>query len=114
MVRSVVDVIQPQGPQVISVLVFHWLTRLRDDDVTCRLKTMQGNRAVWLGVGWFNCLKNRTSAVFLDDLSPSLLEQQKREQILVGLERFIRKEYNGEHIVSKPQPLPLKSTVYIY
>ncbi|CAL8255321.1 unnamed protein product [Merluccius merluccius] len=30
------------------------------------------------------------------DLSPSLIEQQKREQILVGLERFIRKEYNDK------------------
>ncbi|KAG7236638.1 hypothetical protein INR49_000654, partial [Caranx melampygus] len=30
------------------------------------------------------------------ELSPSLVEQQKREQILAGLERFIRKEYNGE------------------
>ncbi|KAM6962727.1 terminal uridylyltransferase 4 [Aplochiton taeniatus] len=30
------------------------------------------------------------------ELSPSLLEQQKREQILVGLERFIRKEYNDK------------------
>ncbi|XP_030641823.1 terminal uridylyltransferase 4 [Chanos chanos] len=28
------------------------------------------------------------------ELSPSLMEQQKREQILAGLERFIRKEYN--------------------
>ncbi|XP_017289799.1 terminal uridylyltransferase 4 isoform X2 [Kryptolebias marmoratus] len=28
------------------------------------------------------------------ELSPSHLEQQKREQILAGLERFIRKEYN--------------------
>ncbi|XP_037553824.1 terminal uridylyltransferase 4 [Nematolebias whitei] len=28
------------------------------------------------------------------ELSPSHVEQQKREQILVGLERFIRKEYN--------------------
>lgn len=30
------------------------------------------------------------------ELSPSLGEQQKREQILVGLERFIRKEYNDK------------------
>uniref|UniRef100_A0A1A8DNP5 RNA uridylyltransferase n=1 Tax=Nothobranchius kadleci TaxID=1051664 RepID=A0A1A8DNP5_NOTKA len=30
------------------------------------------------------------------ELSPSHLEQQKREQILVGLERFIRKEYNDK------------------
>ncbi|XP_016305973.1 terminal uridylyltransferase 4-like [Sinocyclocheilus anshuiensis] len=29
------------------------------------------------------------------ELSPSLIEQQKREQILGSLERFIRKEYNG-------------------
>ena len=38
-----------------------------------------------------------------DELSPSLLDQQKREQILVGLERFIRKEYNGERWLS---PVP--------
>uniref|UniRef100_A0A8C1UMK4 RNA uridylyltransferase n=1 Tax=Cyprinus carpio TaxID=7962 RepID=A0A8C1UMK4_CYPCA len=31
------------------------------------------------------------------ELSPSLIEQQKREQILGSLERFIRKEYNGEY-----------------
>ncbi|XP_062870941.1 terminal uridylyltransferase 4 isoform X2 [Trichomycterus rosablanca] len=31
-----------------------------------------------------------------DNLSPSLMEQQKREQILAGLERFIRKEYNDK------------------
>ncbi|KAJ3599754.1 hypothetical protein NHX12_033710 [Muraenolepis orangiensis] len=30
------------------------------------------------------------------ELSPSLPEQQKREQILVGLERFIRKEFNDK------------------
>ncbi|KAM4574604.1 terminal uridylyltransferase 4 [Fundulus diaphanus] len=30
------------------------------------------------------------------ELSPSHMEQQKREQILVGLERFIRKEYNDK------------------
>ncbi|KAG7459159.1 terminal uridylyltransferase 4 isoform X1 [Solea senegalensis] len=30
------------------------------------------------------------------ELSPSPVEQQKREQILVGLERFIRKEYNDK------------------
>ncbi|XP_051515437.1 terminal uridylyltransferase 4-like isoform X2 [Myxocyprinus asiaticus] len=30
------------------------------------------------------------------ELSPSLGEQQKREQILAGLERFIRKEYNDK------------------
>ncbi|XP_028299664.1 terminal uridylyltransferase 4, partial [Gouania willdenowi] len=30
------------------------------------------------------------------ELSPSHSEQQKREQILVGLERFIRKEYNDK------------------
>lgn len=30
------------------------------------------------------------------ELSPTHAEQQKREQILAGLERFIRKEYNGE------------------
>ncbi|KAL2089929.1 hypothetical protein ACEWY4_014617 [Coilia grayii] len=30
------------------------------------------------------------------ELSPSLLEQQKREQILASLERFIRKEYNDK------------------
>uniref|UniRef100_UPI003AAA676E terminal uridylyltransferase 4 isoform X1 n=1 Tax=Centroberyx gerrardi TaxID=166262 RepID=UPI003AAA676E len=30
------------------------------------------------------------------ELSPSLLEQQKREQILGSLERFIRKEYNDK------------------
>ncbi|XP_029003599.1 terminal uridylyltransferase 4 isoform X2 [Betta splendens] len=30
------------------------------------------------------------------ELSPSQLEQQKREQILAGLERFIRKEYNDK------------------
>lgn len=34
--------------------------------------------------------------VFVDELSPSPVEQQKREQILAGLERFIRKEFNGE------------------
>uniref|UniRef100_A0A8C2DRX5 CCHC-type domain-containing protein n=1 Tax=Cyprinus carpio TaxID=7962 RepID=A0A8C2DRX5_CYPCA len=32
------------------------------------------------------------------ELSPSLIEQQKREQILGSLERFIRKEYNGVEI----------------
>uniref|UniRef100_A0A8C7WPP5 Terminal uridylyl transferase 4 n=1 Tax=Oryzias sinensis TaxID=183150 RepID=A0A8C7WPP5_9TELE len=32
--------------------------------------------------------------VFVDELSPSPVEQQKREQILAGLERFIRKEFN--------------------
>lgn len=31
------------------------------------------------------------------ELSPTLIEQQKREQILGSLERFIRKEYNGEN-----------------
>ncbi|KAM4629544.1 terminal uridylyltransferase 4 [Polymixia lowei] len=30
------------------------------------------------------------------ELSPSLVEQQKREQILASLERFIRKEYNDK------------------
>ncbi|XP_076010555.1 terminal uridylyltransferase 4 [Genypterus blacodes] len=30
------------------------------------------------------------------ELSPTPVEQQKREQILVGLERFIRKEYNDK------------------
>uniref|UniRef100_A0A673B2Z7 Terminal uridylyl transferase 4 n=1 Tax=Sphaeramia orbicularis TaxID=375764 RepID=A0A673B2Z7_9TELE len=30
------------------------------------------------------------------ELSPTLSEQQKREQILAGLERFIRKEYNDK------------------
>ncbi|XP_038142985.1 terminal uridylyltransferase 4 isoform X1 [Cyprinodon tularosa] len=30
------------------------------------------------------------------ELSPSHIEQQKREQILAGLERFIRKEYNDK------------------
>ncbi len=33
--------------------------------------------------------------VLVGELSPSLIEQQKREQILGSLERFIRKEYNG-------------------
>lgn len=33
--------------------------------------------------------------VFIGELSPSIMEQQKREQILASLERFIRKEYNG-------------------
>lgn len=33
--------------------------------------------------------------VFADELSPTLGEQQKREQILASLEHFIRKEYNG-------------------
>lgn len=37
-----------------------------------------------------------TRLVFVDELSPSPVEQQKREQILAGLERFIRKEFNGE------------------
>uniref|UniRef100_A0A673MWZ2 RNA uridylyltransferase n=1 Tax=Sinocyclocheilus rhinocerous TaxID=307959 RepID=A0A673MWZ2_9TELE len=32
------------------------------------------------------------------ELSPSLIEQQKREQILGSLERFIRKEYNGAQL----------------
>ena len=35
--------------------------------------------------------------LFADELSPTHAEQQKREQILGSLERFIRKEYNGEH-----------------
>ncbi|XP_071342620.1 terminal uridylyltransferase 4 [Trachinotus anak] len=30
------------------------------------------------------------------ELSPTIIEQQKREQILAGLERFIRKEYNDK------------------
>uniref|UniRef100_A0A8C5BKX5 CCHC-type domain-containing protein n=1 Tax=Gadus morhua TaxID=8049 RepID=A0A8C5BKX5_GADMO len=33
------------------------------------------------------------------ELSPSLIDQQKREQILVGLERFIRKEYNDKALL---------------
>ncbi|RVE73854.1 hypothetical protein OJAV_G00035590 [Oryzias javanicus] len=32
--------------------------------------------------------------IYYDKLSPSPVDQQKREQILVGLEGFIRKEYN--------------------
>lgn len=32
----------------------------------------------------------------VDELSPTHAEQQRREQILASLERFIRKEYNGE------------------
>uniref|UniRef100_A0A9J7ZJJ3 RNA uridylyltransferase n=1 Tax=Cyprinus carpio carpio TaxID=630221 RepID=A0A9J7ZJJ3_CYPCA len=32
------------------------------------------------------------------ELSPSIIEQQKREQILGSLERFIRKEYNGAQL----------------
>uniref|UniRef100_A0A667Z506 Terminal uridylyl transferase 4 n=1 Tax=Myripristis murdjan TaxID=586833 RepID=A0A667Z506_9TELE len=32
------------------------------------------------------------------ELSPSAVEQQKREQILASLERFIRKEYNGAQL----------------
>lgn len=35
------------------------------------------------------------------ELSPTHPEQQKREQILAGLERFIRKEYNGESAPTK-------------
>lgn len=33
--------------------------------------------------------------VIVGELSPTIGEQQKREQILASLERFIRKEYNG-------------------
>lgn len=36
------------------------------------------------------------------ELSPTHAEQQKREQILAGLERFIRKEYNGEEDSTQP------------
>lgn len=35
----------------------------------------------------------------VDELSPTPVELQKREQILASLERFIRKEYNGKSIV---------------
>lgn len=38
------------------------------------------------------------SRVSVDELSPTHAEQQKREQILASLERFIRKEYNGEEL----------------
>lgn len=31
-----------------------------------------------------------------EELSPTVAEQQKREQILASLERFIRKEFNGK------------------
>lgn len=33
--------------------------------------------------------------LFLDELSPPFSEQHNREQILIGLEKFIQKEYDG-------------------
>lgn len=40
--------------------------------------------------------ENDLTELFADELSPTPAELQKREQILAGLERFIRKEYNGK------------------
>lgn len=39
---------------------------------------------------------NLIDNLFVDELSPTPAELQKREQILASLERFIRKEYNGK------------------
>lgn len=43
--------------------------------------------------------------LFVDELSPTHAEQHKREQILASLERFIRKEYNGESQMFLPVSL---------
>lgn len=48
--------------------------------------------------------------VFADELSPTLGEQQKREQILASLEHFIRKEYNGANAYWKHNRVITKKT----
>ncbi|XP_076846196.1 terminal uridylyltransferase 4 isoform X2 [Brachyhypopomus gauderio] len=44
----------------------------------------------------FRDILDRLCHLCYNELSPSLAEQQKREQILASLERFIRKEYNDK------------------
>lgn len=62
----------------------------------------------------WNCCSCDLCCVSAVELSPTHAEQQKREQILAGLERFIRKEYNGEQHSKPNHPGPSVSNDHFH